>query len=111
MYLLYCHGDHTANLKIRVSGQDGFSFVFCFGLCHCAACGILRLGFSPCLRTWLWERRALPGPPGNSPWIISSSDSSRKELDKWGDFVIVIIFVNGGHLKSAEYQTLISMSS
>lgn len=30
MYLLYCHGDHTANLKIRVSGQDGFFVCFLF---------------------------------------------------------------------------------
>lgn len=71
---IYCHGDHTANLKIRLSGQDGFFHLFFrFGLCHCAACGILGLGFSPCLRTWPWECGALPaGPPGNSPWIVSS---------------------------------------
>lgn len=42
--------------KIRLSGQDGFFYLFFrFGLCHCAACGILGLGFSPCLRTWPWS--------------------------------------------------------
>lgn len=50
-----------------------FHLFFRFGLCQCAACGILGLGFSPCLRTWPWECGALPaGPPGNSPWIVSS---------------------------------------
>ena len=30
MYLLCCHGDHTANLKIKVSGPDGFFTCFLF---------------------------------------------------------------------------------
>lgn len=72
MYLLPWRS-HCQSEDQTVWARWFFHLFFRFGLCHCAACGILGLGFSPCLRTWPWECGALPaGPPGNSPWIVSS---------------------------------------
>ena len=85
----------------------------CFWPHHCAvACGILVSppGIEPgpsAVRAQSpnhWTAREFP----MDGFIL---DFSREELDKWGDFTVGIVFVNREHLKSAEHQTFISMSS